>query len=152
MFFALPLNPALVAAFAILRPDHLTAVLIWEEEEPEKSWSMKQNQSENLNSAASAAGHTALPDALPAHNYPHARSGATEPRVDPRKKPYCINELVILHGLSRRTVIRLYQNEPGRLMYPEPGTPQKRKGRRYRTILVPQHVYQRVKRRMEKHE
>jgi hypothetical protein len=33
--------------------------------------------------------------------------------VDPNERPYSINELTVLHHLSRRTVIRLYENEPG---------------------------------------
>jgi hypothetical protein len=81
---------------------------------------MKQSESLTHSTAESqtaAGGHTALPNALPAHNYPPARGTATEARVHPSQKPYSINELDILHGLSRRTVTRIYERERGILIH-----------------------------------
>jgi hypothetical protein len=65
------------------------------------------------------------------------------------ERPYSINELTVLHNLSRRTIIRLYENEPGVLVLQGSRVHQQALGRRYRTIRVPQHVYRRVKHRME---
>ena len=82
-------------------------------------------------------------------------------RVTENDRPYSINELAILHGLSRQSVIRLYEKEPGIEILPDLSLPpdgqreggQKKKrrctGRRhYRTIRVPRHVYLRVKHRV----
>jgi hypothetical protein len=59
--------------------------------------------------------------------------------------PYRIQDLMALHNLSRRTVIRLYEDEPGVLVLKNdrPGV------RRRRTIRVPEPVYRRVRHRME---
>jgi hypothetical protein len=68
--------------------------------------------------------------------------GSTE--SDDNNRPYRIQDLMVLHNLSRRTVIRLYENEPGVLVLQNerPGV------RRRRTIRVPPHVYARVKNRL----
>ena len=63
--------------------------------------------------------------------------------------PYSINELVTIHGLSRRTIIRLYENEPGVLILQASPERQRKLGRRYRTIRVPHYVFERVKSRLE---
>jgi hypothetical protein len=70
-------------------------------------------------------------------------------RVDPSQQLYTICDLAILHGLSRRTVTRLYENEPGVQVLQASRSQQRRIGRRYRTIRVPRQVYLRVKHRME---
>jgi hypothetical protein len=69
--------------------------------------------------------------------------------VDANERPYSIDELTILHHLSRRTVIRLYENEPGVLVLQASREKQQAMGRRYRTIRVPRHVYMRVKHKLE---
>ena len=58
-------------------------------------------------------------------------------------RPYTIGELVNLHNLSRDTVTRLYENEPGVVILER-----RNNGRRYRTIRVPNHVFLRVINRM----
>ena len=70
--------------------------------------------------------------------------------VDPNERPYSINELTVLHNLSRRTVIRLYENEPGVQILQGSRDHQQALGRRHRTVRVPRHVYMRVKHRLEK--
>jgi hypothetical protein len=67
-----------------------------------------------------------------------------------RKRPYTIQELVVLHNLSSRTITRLYENEPDVLILQSPRAHQEKIGRHYRTIRVPEHVYRRVKHRLEK--
>jgi predicted transcriptional regulator len=42
--------------------------------------------------------------------------------------------------LSRQTVIRMFENEPGVILIERPGKMHKRK---YRTVGVPRHVYER---------
>src|SRR5438876_10771351 len=68
------------------------------------------------------------------------------PDSRPRVTPYSIYELVELHGLSRRTVILLYENEAGVQILNRPEAMHKR---RYRTMRVPHQVYQRVKSKLE---
>ena len=60
-------------------------------------------------------------------------------------KPYTVGELAALTGLSRQTVTRLSEREPGVLILARPERLHKRL---YRTIRVPHHVYQRVTGRM----
>lgn len=69
--------------------------------------------------------------------------------VDQSERPYSIKDLTVLHNLSYRTVVRLYENEPGVQILQSPPERQRKLGRRYRTIRVPQHVYMRVRHRME---
>lgn len=80
------------------------------------------------------------------------RARSAEPcisRIPESDRPYSINELSILHNLSRRTVIRLYEAEPGVIVLQAPREHQQSIGRRYRTIRVPRYVYRRVLHRME---
>jgi len=67
--------------------------------------------------------------------------------VDPNERPYTIKDLITLHNLSRRTIVRLYENEPGVLILQSPHRANAL--RRHRTIRVPRHVYMRVKHRLE---
>jgi hypothetical protein len=67
--------------------------------------------------------------------------------VDPNERPYSIQDLTILHNLSRWTVIRLYEKERDVLILE--GQRAQARGRLYRTIRVPRHVYLRVKHRLE---
>lgn len=69
--------------------------------------------------------------------------------VDPNERPYSIKDLTVLHNLSYRTVVRLYENEPGVLVLQASPEHRRKIGRRHRTIRVPRHVYMRVKHRME---
>lgn len=69
--------------------------------------------------------------------------------VNEAERPYSISELMVQHHLSRRTVIKLYENEPGVLILQASREHRQEIGRRYRTIRVPRHVYLRVKHRME---
>jgi hypothetical protein len=69
--------------------------------------------------------------------------------IESNERPYSIDDLAVLHNLSRRTVIRLYENEPGVLVLQASAEQQRAMGRRYRTIRVPRHVYMRVKHRLE---
>jgi hypothetical protein len=70
---------------------------------------------------------------------------ADEPRVDESLRPYSVPDLMTLHGLSRQSVIRLYEHEPDVEILPRPGGCT---GRRCRTIRVPRHVYVRVRNKM----
>jgi len=63
------------------------------------------------------------------------------------ERPYSIQDLTVLHNLSYRTIVRLYENEPDVLILHSARAQQR--GRRFRTIRVPHHVYRRVKHRME---
>jgi hypothetical protein len=70
-------------------------------------------------------------------------------RVDPNLRPYKIEDLMVLHNLSRQTVIRLYENEADIEIVPKLGSQGRRcTGRRCRTIRVPKHVYLRVRNKM----
>jgi hypothetical protein len=62
-------------------------------------------------------------------------------------RPYTVRDLMALHGLSHHTITKLYENEPGILVYQS--QPKQRGQRPYRIIRVPRHVYERVKHRME---
>lgn len=71
------------------------------------------------------------------------------PLPDPHARIYTVTELAALHRFSRRTVIRLYENEPGVQVLQSSREHQQRIGRRYRTLRIPRHVYLRVKNRIE---
>ena len=60
-------------------------------------------------------------------------------------KPYTINEVAERIGISRRSVIRLFESEPGVLFL---NRPEKMHKGKYRTIRIPRHVYERVIGRM----
>ena len=59
--------------------------------------------------------------------------------------PYSVAEVAALTGLSAATITKLFQDEPGVIAYQAPNLPRKR---RYRTLRIPRHVYQRVLRRL----
>jgi hypothetical protein len=63
-------------------------------------------------------------------------------------RPHTIDELAVLHNLSRQTVIRMYENEPGVLIRQASPQHDRQIGRRYRAIRVPNHVFMRVMNRM----
>jgi hypothetical protein len=63
---------------------------------------------------------------------------------------YTVNELVALHRFSRRTVIRLYEREPGIEVLERPEDV-KRNKRRYRSFRVPHYVYARVKAKLSRY-
>jgi len=62
------------------------------------------------------------------------------------KSAYTVSEVAALTGLSRQTVARLFENEPGVLIVSRPETMRKR---RYRTIRIPRSVYERVLRTLQ---
>jgi predicted DNA-binding transcriptional regulator AlpA len=62
--------------------------------------------------------------------------------VDPDKPVFSTSEVCVLLGLSRSTVIRLFEDEPGVLIRLHPEEMHKR---RRRTIRIPRAVFLRVK-------
>ena len=61
------------------------------------------------------------------------------------KPAYTVAEIAAFTGLSRRTVTRLFEAEPGIIVL---ARPEKMNKRGYRSIRIPAAVYQRVVRRM----
>jgi len=61
------------------------------------------------------------------------------------EKHYSIIEVSKLWGLSQKTVRRIFENEPGVIVW---GRPETRRKRGYRTIRVPESVLLRVHRRL----
>lgn len=61
------------------------------------------------------------------------------------KAAYTVAEVAELTGFSRQTVTALFDKEPGVLVIKRPAGLEKR---RYRSIRIPAHVYQRVLRRL----
>lgn len=59
--------------------------------------------------------------------------------------PYTVAEVARMTRLSERTITRMFEREPGVLVYE---VPRKRKRASYRTIRIPRHVYERVLRRI----
>jgi hypothetical protein len=59
--------------------------------------------------------------------------------------PYTVAEVAALTGFSERTITKMFEGEPGVLIYE---VPRKRKRASYRTIRIPRPVYQRVIRRI----
>ena len=59
--------------------------------------------------------------------------------------PYTVSQVCKLTGLSARTVTKLFENEPGTIVYEVRNSRRKRAS--YRTIKIPRHVYERVLRR-----
>ena len=57
------------------------------------------------------------------------------------KPAYTVHEIAELTGLSRNTVIRLFENERGVIIL---ARPEKMHKRGYRTIRIPHAVYERV--------
>jgi AraC-like DNA-binding protein len=71
-------------------------------------------------------------------------------RIDPMDarmpdSPYSINEAATLSGLSRATITRLFESEPGVFVLERPEQLHKRK---HRTIRIPRPVFDRVIRRL----
>ena len=63
----------------------------------------------------------------------------------PEKLAYTMSEVAALMGLSRSTVTRLFEHEPGVIILKRPERMHKRG---YRTIRIPLAVYERVIQRM----
>jgi predicted DNA-binding transcriptional regulator AlpA len=61
------------------------------------------------------------------------------------KPALTVAEIAMLTGLSRQTITRLFEREPGVLIL---GHPEKLHKRRYRSIRIPRAVYERVVRRL----
>lgn len=59
----------------------------------------------------------------------------------PEKLVYTVAEVAVLTGLSRQTIVRLFEKESGVLILSRPGAMHKKK---YRTIRIPRAVYERV--------
>lgn len=57
-----------------------------------------------------------------------------------------VNEVSAMTGLSARVITKLFENEPGVIVYEVPNPRRKRAS--YRTIRIPRHVYERVMRRL----
>jgi len=55
--------------------------------------------------------------------------------------PYTVAEIAALTGLSRRTVTRMFERERGVIVLERPESLHKR---RYRSLRIPRHVYERV--------
>jgi len=68
--------------------------------------------------------------------------------VDPNVRPYSVSDLVILHGLSRPTIIAMYENERGVVII-ENTARQQSGARRHRVLRIPRHVYRRLLQRIE---
>jgi transcriptional regulator GlxA family with amidase domain len=62
------------------------------------------------------------------------------------QSPYSIAEVAALTGFSNRTVTKLFETEPGVIVYQASNPRRMRKG--YRSLRIPRHVYQRVMRRL----
>ena len=61
--------------------------------------------------------------------------------VKAEERHYAVREIMELWGLSRRTVTRLFENEPGVLVL---GHAETRTKRRHLTLRIPQSVMERV--------
>ena len=59
--------------------------------------------------------------------------------------PYTVAEVAALTHFSERTVVKMFEHEPGVLIYE---VPRLRKRASYRTVRIPRHVYERVIRRI----
>ncbi|HMF65310.1 MAG TPA: hypothetical protein VK608_14565 [Edaphobacter sp.] len=62
------------------------------------------------------------------------------------KMAYTVEEAAAMTGWGRDTITRMFENEPGVLIR---NHPTKMNKRRYRSIRIPRHVYERVRRRYE---
>jgi hypothetical protein len=61
--------------------------------------------------------------------------------MDTMEPPYTVKEVADLTGFSVQTVIRIFEHEPGVIIY-EQKRPRKRAS--YRTMRIPRYVYRRV--------
>lgn len=57
------------------------------------------------------------------------------------KLAYTLSEVAALTGLSRQTITRLFEEERGVIIL---GRPEEKHKRKYRSIRIPRHVYERV--------
>lgn len=57
------------------------------------------------------------------------------------KQVFSVDEVAAILGRSRRTIIRMFEKEPGVLVWNEPETVRKR---RYRVLRIPRAVLERV--------
>jgi hypothetical protein len=55
-----------------------------------------------------------------------------------------VPQIAALTGRSRRTIIRWFQDEPGVVLLPVFDHPEELHKRRYRTLRIPKHVFDRV--------
>ena len=62
--------------------------------------------------------------------------------------PYTVKEVAALTAFSEATVTKIFEHEPGVIIYE---IPRKRKRAGYRNIRIPRHVYERVIRRLTVH-
>lgn len=61
------------------------------------------------------------------------------------KAAFTVDEIAALTGFHRDTITKMFEGEPGVLILERPGKMNKR---RYRSIRIPAHIYERVVRRM----
>ncbi|MGA9495498.1 MAG: hypothetical protein WBV41_06565, partial [Terriglobales bacterium] len=69
-------------------------------------------------------------------------SGTTESK---HNSPYTVSEIATLTSLSRTTITRLFEGELGVIVLDRPEELNKR---RYRSLRIPSHVYERVLKRL----
>jgi hypothetical protein len=55
-----------------------------------------------------------------------------------------VSEIAAMTGRSRRTIIRWFENEPGVVLLEIFDHPEKLHKRRYRTMRIPRHVFERI--------
>jgi hypothetical protein len=77
-----------------------------------------------------------------------AAQNVTTNTVDPLR-PFTVSEVAVLHGLSRPTIIALYENERGVVILENTKNQEQSGARRRRVLRIPRSVYARVRRRME---
>lgn len=58
---------------------------------------------------------------------------------------YTVADVAAMTGLSRRTITRLFEREKGVIVL---SRPEERHKRKYRSIRIPRHVYERVVNRL----
>jgi hypothetical protein len=95
--------------------------------------------------------NTMQSNSLESSEYPDSRirprrSDALVPDLS-KEKHYSIPEVALMWGFSRKTVRRLFENEPGIV---EIGHEESRSKRSYKTRRIPESVLQRVHRRLRK--
>lgn len=77
--------------------------------------------------------------------YSSANLCSYPPASRPRKSALTVAEVAELTGFSRQTVTRMFEDEAGVLVISRPETMHKRS---YRSIRIPEAVYERVVRRV----
>lgn len=73
------------------------------------------------------------------------RQRAYRPNQQPIHPEYSVNQAAQLLGLSRWTITRMFEHEPGVRIYSNDKTTRNR--RRQRTLLIPENVLRRVQER-----